>query len=575
MTLITYLAHRRTCKNKQAVREATIANLPPAYHSPLEQYDCEILNTPVEDAARLVRKGEWKPIDILRAYGKRAIKAHEQTNCLTEVMILDAEEWLGHSLASGGNVGGDVGGGVNLNGPLAGIPVSLKDTVNVKGYDSCIGYSKLANKPAEHDAPVVRLLKDAGAVPFVKTNVPVTLLSFESANDVWGTTENPHVKGYSPGGSTGGEAALIALGGSRIGVGTDVAGSVRVPAHYSGIYSIRCSIGRFPRSGNVTSMPGQEGVTAVYSPMTKTMDDLSFFLKTVIDMKPWTYDHHVIPLPWRDVRDQMESKSVRWGVLRDDGIVTPSPACSRALDSVIIALKSQAHEVVELNNNPSVFESLHTASRLLGADGSATFSSHFQSFFEFNDPGARQMSRYFSLPRWFKFLHWAFVKYVKRDEIWAALIKDWSPTSSADQWKLVSKREAIRAEWHKFWEENGLDFIVSVPNALPAVPHGGMKNGFSNCSYTFIWNLMDYAAGVLPITRVDREKDALTPEFKINNNAIAKSAYQDYDADKMHGLPVGVQIVARRFEEEKVIWGLEKVKSVLEDVGEGYVVVEC
>lgn len=173
-------------KNKQAAREAAIANLPPVYHSPLEQYDREILNTPVEDAARRVRKGEWKPIDILRAYGKRAIKAHEQTNCLTEVMILDAEEWLGRSLARDGD-DGDTGGGVgeiNLNGPLAGIPVSLKDTINVKGYDSCIGYSKFANKPAEHNAPLIRLLEDAGAVPFVKTNVPVTLLSFESANDV-------------------------------------------------------------------------------------------------------------------------------------------------------------------------------------------------------------------------------------------------------------------------------------------------------------------------------------------------------------------------------------------------------
>jgi len=86
---------------------------------------------------------------------------------------------------------------------------------------------------------------------------------------------------------------------------------------------------------------------------------------------------------------------------------------------------------------------------------------------------------------------------------------------------------------------------------------------------------MDYVAGVLPVTRVDREKDALAPEFKINNNAVAKGAYKDYDADKMHGLPVGVQIVARRLEEEKVIWGLEKVKSALDDAGEGYVVVEC
>jgi len=174
-------------KNKQAAREAAIANLPPVYHSPLEQYDREILNTPVEDAARLVRKGEWKPIDILRAYGKRAIKAHEQTNCLTEVMILDAEEWLRRSRASDGDdgdTGGDVGGGINLSGQLAGIPVSLKDTINVKGYDSCIGYSGLANKPAGHNAPIIRLLEDAGAVPFVKTNVPVTLMSFESANDV-------------------------------------------------------------------------------------------------------------------------------------------------------------------------------------------------------------------------------------------------------------------------------------------------------------------------------------------------------------------------------------------------------
>lgn len=142
--------------------------------------------------------------------------------------------------------------------------MSLKDTINVAGYDSCIGYSKWVNKPAAHDSPVIRLLKDAGAVPFVKTNVPITLLSFESTNDVFGRTDNPHVAGYSPGGSTGGEAALLAMGGSRIGIGTDVAGSVRVPAHYSGIYTLRCSTGRFPRWGNVTSMAGQEGVMAVY-----------------------------------------------------------------------------------------------------------------------------------------------------------------------------------------------------------------------------------------------------------------------------------------------------------------------
>jgi len=98
--------------------------------------------------------------------------------------------------------------------------VSLKDTVNVKGYDSCIGYSAWTRKPAAQDSGLIRCLRDAGAIPFVKTNVPTSLLSFESYNDVWGRTTNPHNKGYSPGGSTGGESALLAFGGSIIGVGS-------------------------------------------------------------------------------------------------------------------------------------------------------------------------------------------------------------------------------------------------------------------------------------------------------------------------------------------------------------------
>lgn len=143
----------------------------------------------------------------------------------------------------------------------------------------------------------------------------MTLLAFESANDVWGRADNPHVTGFSPGGSTGGEAALLALGGSRLGVGTDVAGSVRVPAHFSGIYTIKATSGRFLRAGNATPMvryaqtdyidrltmltllsgakAGQEGVPAVYSPMCRSLQDLEFFWKAVSSMRPWDYDQSV------------------------------------------------------------------------------------------------------------------------------------------------------------------------------------------------------------------------------------------------------------------------------------------
>lgn len=166
-------------------------------------------------------------------------------------------------------------------------------TVGIAGWDSTIGYSAWVGQPLKEDSALVRLLRDAGAVPFVKTNVPITLLSFESRNDLFGTSVNPHNAAYSPGGSTGGEAALLAYGGSRIGIGTDVAGSVRVPAHYAGIYTLKSSVGRFLKMGSATSIPGQEGVAPVYSPMARTLEDLETFWKAVVSQKPWMYDHSV------------------------------------------------------------------------------------------------------------------------------------------------------------------------------------------------------------------------------------------------------------------------------------------
>lgn len=113
-----------------------------------------------------------------------------------------------------------------MKGPLAGIPISLKDSVVVGGFDTTVGYSRNIGNKGPKDGTMVRLLKDAGAIPYVKTNLPVTLLSFESTNDVWGRCTNPHNAKYSPGGSTGGEAALMAAGGGRIGIGSGMLQSV-------------------------------------------------------------------------------------------------------------------------------------------------------------------------------------------------------------------------------------------------------------------------------------------------------------------------------------------------------------
>ncbi|KAL8964867.1 MAG: hypothetical protein Q9197_006773 [Variospora fuerteventurae] len=540
-------------------RSTRIANLPPAYHGPLSAYDRELLKTPIEHLVQDVHKGIVKPIDILRSYGKVAIKAHAKTNCLTEVMISPgAESWIEQ---------------VNLNGPLAGIPVSLKDSIAVQGFDVSVGYSRNTGKPFAEDGAIVKILKDAGAVPYVKTNLPISLLSFESANDVWGRSTNPHNDKYSPGGSTGGESALLAYGGGRIGIGSDVAGSVRVPAHFAGIYSLRCSTGRWPKMGTKTSMPGQEGIPSVFSPMARTLPDLVYFTRSMIGMKPWEYDHSVHPLPWQsDVYDQTkDQKTLRIGVMRSDGVVPPSPACLRALSTATSALSTAGHTVIDLFP-PSPARALILASSLLNADGCRTFLSYFRTG-EWNDPGAAQMALYASLPRPIKYLHYLYTKYIKRDPFWAELLYNFRARSAHEQWELVAQREAYKAEWHAWWrDEAKIDVLLCPPNATPAVPHGGMKDAVASCGYTFLFNLLDYTAGVIPVTHVDRELDGILPVgFATKGmNGVARGAYKHYDAGKMHGLPVGVQIVGQRLQEEKVLAVMERVVEILEHEGKGY-----
>ncbi|KAF2138255.1 uncharacterized protein K452DRAFT_234505 [Aplosporella prunicola CBS 121167] len=550
-------------QRKQSERASKIASLPPQYQSPLSSSERSILGKPIQELVQDVQKQVTSPVDVLRTYAKVAVEAHHKTNCLTEILFPEAEEWIEK-------------GDVNLEGPLAGIPVSLKDSIAVEGFDVTIGYSCHTGQPYSRDGSLVRLLKNAGAIPFVKTNLPITLLSFESTNDVWGRTTNPHNKDYSPGGSTGGEAALLAFGGSRIGIGSDVAGSVRAPAHFSGCYSLRCSTGRWPKMGINTSMPGQEGIASVFSPMARTYNDLHYFTRSFIRMKPWQYDHSCHPIEWRDhvVEEFKDKKKFRVGVMRTDGVVDPAPACARALDQVATALAAEGHEVFDASP-PSPFRALVIASQLLNSDGCRTFMSWFRTG-EWNDPGAVQMAFYMKLPRPLKYLHYLWVKYVRRDHMWAELLHGWYERSAFEQWKLVAQREAYKAIWHDWWrEEAKMDFMITVPNATPAVPHDGMKEAVSSCGYTFLFNLLDYACGILPVTHVDRTRDALPASFNFRQlNGVAKGAYKYYDAVKMEGLPVGVQVVGRRLEEEKVLAAMEKIEDALEKNGGKYQLLE-
>ncbi|CAD0085044.1 unnamed protein product [Aureobasidium vineae] len=483
--------HRQICQRKQDERASRIANLPQSYQSPISSSERSILDTPIEELVEDVQNSIKSPIDVLRAYGKAAVKAQHATNCVTEIMFPDAETWISND-------------GVNLKGPLAGIPVSLKDSIVVGGYDTSVGYSGKCFKPWAKDGAMVRLLKDAGAVPFVKTALPITLLSFESTNDVWGRCTNPHNKDYSPGGSTGGEGAILAFGGSRIGIGSDVAGS------------------------------------------------------------PWTYDQSVHPIAWRQETYEAfkDKKKFRIGVLRTDGVVDPSPACARALQLSIDALKNQGHDVFDLTL-PSAphapLDALAIASQLLNAEGTRTYSRFFSSG-ETNDAGAAQLTFWMGLPSPLRWLYVKYVRYILRDATWARLLESLHEKSAYQNWELVYQRESFK----------NMDVMITPPNATPAVPHDGMKDAVASCGYTFLFNLLDYTCGIIPVTKVDATKDTLLRDFVVNKNGVAKGAYKHYDADKMAGLPVAVQVVGRRLEEEKVLAVMERVEQALEESGTVY-----
>ncbi len=135
-------------QRKQHERVRRIANLPAGYHSPVNAQELSILNASIENLVQDIHKHTLKPIDILRTYSKIALRAHEKTNCLTEVMLPDAEHWAAKE--------------INLEGPLAGIPVSLKDSIAVGGFDASVGYSSNTGKPCKEDGSMVRILKAAG-----------------------------------------------------------------------------------------------------------------------------------------------------------------------------------------------------------------------------------------------------------------------------------------------------------------------------------------------------------------------------------------------------------------------------
>jgi amidase len=183
--------------------------------------------------------------------------------------------------------------------PLHGVPMTIKDSFQTEGCTTTAGAPELADfVPSDDAAPVARL-RAAGAIPFAKTNLPIFAGDIQSYNDVYGTTNNPFDVEHTPGGSSGGSAAALSMGFTPIELGSDIGGSIRVPAHYSGVMGHKPSFGIVPAHGQIPGLPGtlSQADLAVAGPMARTIDDLEIQLDVLSGPDRWESPAWRLDLP--------------------------------------------------------------------------------------------------------------------------------------------------------------------------------------------------------------------------------------------------------------------------------------
>lgn len=228
-------------------------------------------------------------------------------------------------------------------GPLHGVPVSIKDHYNVKGQYSTTGYISYGTNPVkDEDAHVVEILRNAGAVLYAKTTNPQCLMVLETVSNIYGRTLNPWNTKLGAGGSSGGEGALLALHGSPLGLGSDIGGSIRVPAAFNGVYGFRPSGKRVPIGGWESTMAGQESIIPVAGPLGHSVEDLDLFFRIVSDSEPWLKEP-LLRMPWRTEEFDPNQK-LTVGVMKWDDVVMPHPYIVRVIDKVAEKLKAAGHE---------------------------------------------------------------------------------------------------------------------------------------------------------------------------------------------------------------------------------------
>jgi amidase len=376
----------------------------------------------------------------------------------------------------------------NLAGELHGVPFTIKDSLDTKDAITTWGTLGRADFRPGADATCVKRLRDAGGILLGKTNTPEFTLSFETDNLVYGRTSNPHDPSCTPGGSSGGAAALIASRGTPFDIGTDTCGSIRLPAHFSGICGLKPTMGTVPRTGNALPTSGLLAPLTQVGPMAARVDDLAYLLPIISG--PDYIDPAIVAQSINSPAS-VDVTELRIGYFLDNGIKSPDESTRQTLTHVIDMLRGHQWQVHD--SRPTGIEMTNFIVERLFAIEAPTMIENL-----LDDSRTTEATDY--------------VKEI--------LNSDAGNSDARDMSHLITLWHNYQSSMLEYFVDH--DILICPVNSGPAIPHRATDD-LSGYTYTNAFNLTGWPAVVI--------------------RAGTSAA----------GLPIGIQIVAAPYREDKAL----------------------
>lgn len=486
-----------------------------------------------------IQNREYTALEVTIAFCKRAAISNQLLLTLTEPLFASAvtrARFLDDHLNRTGTP----------FGPLHGLPISVKDTFDIVGVDSTVGISRLAFHPAAQNAAVVDLLLAAGAVIHCKTNVPQSMLALDSVNNIFGRTLNPlNRKQWTAGGSSGGEAALVAMKGCVMGVGTDVGGSVRIPAFVNGVVGLKPGKGRVSAKGLTTGQLdafGKVGMEAVVGPIASCLDDIGLFMEVVEGGNMWKEDPEVLDQedwwtsPGDDMKigEKLQQGKLRVGVLWDDGNVVPLPPVKNLLRLLTKELQARGIEIVAVDPHESGFSNCQgLANKFFSVEGGDHLLSLIESTGE-------------------PLIPWL-----------APRLKRKQPATVERLRALHVQKLELETQMLKIWKD--IDFLL-----CPVAPHPiPPPDRWNAIGYTSAFVLLDYPAGVVQAGSVGVEDLEHEVEGGVRGewDRINRRLWDEETRKGYVGSPWAVQVVGPKGRERRCWEGMKVVEEIVRPRG--------